>query len=882
MFNKFKKKNKLCLNFNFNFIKKIKHLKYTQLFKKKKKKKSKFRENTLLTYLVIKDLFMLGMTIGFIVTGILIIWMVNLKIPDFNSLNDMKVTESTKIYDRTGEILLYDVHEDIKRTLVSHESISPYIINASVAIEDSEFYNHIGIRPISFLRSVLANLKEGSFSQGGSTITQQLVKNTLLTPEKKISRKLKEWVIAVKLEREYSKEQILTLYLNEAPYGGNLYGVEEASQAFFDKHALDLTLAESAYLAALPQAPTFFSPYGNNTDRLEARKELVLNKMYEQKYITGDEFIKAIDEVVEFKQKQGQGILAPHFVTWVREELVQKFGERAVLENGYRVITTIDMDLQKHAEDSVTKFGEQNVIKYNATNAGMIGLDPQTGEVLLMVGSRDYFNIENEGNFNVTLAENRQPGSTFKPFVYAASFIKGYTPDTIVFDLETQFQTTCDAEGKPLSPEDDPDECYTPRNYDNVFRGPMTLRDALAQSVNIPAVKVLYLTGMQESLDLAKKMGVKGLTNTNQYGLTLVLGGGEVSLLGMTSAYGVFANNGIKHDPINILRIENSKGDILEEQKQQPKGERVIPKEVALQISDILSDNKARTPAFGSRSFLYFENDSVAVKTGTTNDYKDAWIIGYTPNFVLGTWVGNNNNASMEKKVAGFIVAPMWNEVMNYVLSTTTQETFQEPQQLQQNTKPVFRGLWQGNLSYVIDTVSGLLATKDTPGEFKQEKIIRDIHNILHWVNKKDPHGPIPSKPMNDSQYELWEVPVQKWVTLAGFSTSTDSIPTKYDNVHTDENKPDIKITSIDSRKPVKKYRPIAIFFDIESNFPLESAEYYFNNRYIGSSKYKPFIYSFIPNEMSDLKEENVIRVDVLDSAHNKGTDSVILKVILD
>ena len=872
MFKLFKNKKKV---FKFNWLSKIK----IPSFFRKKTKKKKWHNRTVLTFLVLRDLFVIGTTISFLTIGILIIWMANLQIPDFNTIGERKLTESTKIYDRTGDVLLYDVHENIKRTIVSYELISPHIINSTVAIEDSEFYNHIGIRPISFLRSVIANLQDGSFSQGGSTITQQLVKNTLLTPEKKISRKLKEWVIAVKLERVYSKDEILTLYLNEAPYGGNLYGVEEASQAFFDKHALKLTLAESAYLAALPQAPTFFSPYGNNKDRLDERKNLVLNKMYEQGYITGEEFIEAINEVVEFKRTKGNGILAPHFVTWIREDLVKRFGERAILENGYRVITTIDIELQQQAEEIVAEYSEENVIKYNATNAGMIGTDPQTGEVLIMVGSRDYFNIENEGNFNITLA-HRQPGSAFKPFVYAAAFMKGYTPETIVFDLETQFQTTCDAEGKPLESENDPSVCYTPRNYDNIYRGPITLRDALAQSVNVPAIKTLYLAGLNESLEVAKKMGIHGLSSASQYGLTLVLGGGEVSLLELTGAYGVFANEGVKHDMVNILSIQNSKGDIIFEHKNT-RGERIIPENVSLQISDILSDNQARTPAFGSRSFLYFENEDVAVKTGTTNDYRDAWIVGYTPNFSLGTWVGNNNNSSMEKKVAGFIVAPMWNEMMKYILSTTTNESFKKAEIPNQDSKPVFRGLWQGGDNYTIDKISGLLSTQYTPNELKQEKVVKDIHNILHWVNKKDPHGPIPGDPTKDPQYELWEIPVQKWVNLAGFSTTTEQKPTSYDNVHIPRNFPQITITSINKNEPVKPDKPIAIFFDVKSKYPIKSAEYYINNRYVGSSSQKPFIYSFIPSTISDISHINSIRVDVLDSVHNKGSASTTLTVDL-
>jgi membrane peptidoglycan carboxypeptidase len=337
-----------------------------------------------------------------------------------------------------------------------------------------------------------------------------------------------------------------------------------------------------------------------------------------------------------------------------------------------------------------------------------------------MVGSRDYFNKEIEGNFNVALSPNRQPGSSFKPFVYATAFMKGYTPDTVVFDLQTEFNSSCAPNGTPTLGDMKPDECYMPENYDHVYRGPMTLRDALAQSVNVPAVKMFYLAGVSDSSETAKKMGITTLKNPKQYGLTLVLGAGEVSLYEMTGAYGVFANGGERNPNTFILRVENDKKDILEEFKQE--SEQVIPKDIALQISDILSDNDARAPAFGENSFLNFSDVSVAVKTGTTNNYRDAWIIGYTPSFVLGTWVGNNDNMSMEKKVAGFIVAPMWHEIMEEALKTLPAEDFEKPAPTPQDIKPILRGAWMGNESYFIDRTSGKTATDltspSTPSTF--------------------------------------------------------------------------------------------------------------------------------------------------------------------
>ena len=433
------------------------------------------------------------------------------------------------------------------------DQISQDIKDATVAIEDTGFYTHGGIQIKAIIRAVWANLTGSSFNQGGSTITQQVIKNSLLTSEKAISRKMKEWVLAVRLEKVMSKDEILSIYLNENPYGGSIYGVEEATQTFFGKKASEVTLAEAAYLGALPNAPTFYSPYGNNKNKLDERKNLVLQKMLENKFITETEYEKAKKEVVVFHQKISNSIKAPHFVDYVRQYLESRYGEKVVREDGLRIITTLDYKLQAKAEEVVKKYALENKISYNAENAALVAIDPQTGEILTMVGSRDYFDKEIDGNFNVTLA-HRQPGSTFKPFVYATAFNKGYTPETILFDLPTEFQSTCDPQGKPIG-NTNPKDCYMPENYDSKYLGPMTLRDALAQSRNIPAIKTLYLAGIKDSLDTARNMGITSLSNSDQYGLTLVLGGGEVSPLELTSAYGVFANEGVRNPYVSMIFV---------------------------------------------------------------------------------------------------------------------------------------------------------------------------------------------------------------------------------------------------------------------------------------------------------------------------------------
>jgi 1A family penicillin-binding protein len=825
----------------------------------------------------VKNTFLVLSAIGFFLAGVFFIWTATIKIPELNSLEDWKMVQSTKIYDRTGKVLLYDVHGNIKRTIIPLDRVSTTTKNAAIAIEDSRFYEHHGIDIRSVFRAIFVNIGTGEYSQGGSTITQQVVKNAFLSPEKTITRKLREWVMAIKMEQLLSKDDILALYFNEVPYGGSVYGIEEASLSFFGKHAKNLSLSESAYLTALPKAPTYYSPYGNNKDKLEDRKNLVLKRMLELGYITNDDYNKAVKEKTVFLPTREEGITAPHFVMMVKQYLEEKYGKDMLENGGLKVITTLDADLQVKAEDIVKKYGEDNLKQFNARNAAMVAADPKTGQILVVVGSRDYFNKDIDGNFNVALSPNRQPGSSFKPFVYATAFMKGYTPDTAVFDLPTEFNSSCSPFGVPLLPNMSPDECYMPEDYDHVYRGPMILRDALAQSVNIPAVKMFYLTGVQDSADTAKKMGITTLKNPKQYGLTLVLGSGEVSLYEMTGAYGVFANSGERNPNAFILRVEDDKGNKLEEFKQE--SERVIPKDIALQISDILSDNAARAPAFGENSFLNFSDRSVAVKTGTTNNYRDAWIIGYTPSFVLGTWVGNNDNTSMEKKVAGFIVAPMWHAVMEEALKKIPVENFEKPTPIPFDIKPILRGAWMGNESYFIDQTSGQLATDLTPSEFRVEKFVPNTHSILYWVNKNDPRGPVPSNPWTDSQFINWETPIRQWVEKNGVS-QTSLPPRGFDNIHTPENKPRVFLTSFASGTSYKSTEKIQVTFAAVGNRPTQKADFFVNGTFIGTSKTAPFSFSFIPKEVDGIREQNELRVLVYDTALNTGETVVEFKVV--
>ena len=701
---------------------------------------------------IIWDIVVGGVVLVLIGFGLLFIWIATLDIPDLSSFEERRIIQSTKIYDRTGEVLLYDLSRDIRRTVVPFENISIHLKNATVAIEDDQFYNHPGIDFLAILRAVISNLSEGNLlgGQGGSTITQQVVKNSILEQDKKLTRKIKEAILAIRLEQILSKEEILNYYLNESPYGGTIYGAEEASQAFFNKPASDLTLAESAYLAALPQAPTYLSPYGNNVDALEARKNLVLKRMELNGFITNEEYLSAKNEKVEFEPQVITGIRAPHFVMFVREKLVERYGEEALQQRGLRVITSLDWEMQQAGERIVAEKAASNTEVFDAENAGLVAINPQNGDILTMVGSKDYFDTEIDGNFNVTLAP-RQPGSSIKPIVYASALSEGYTADTVVYDVRTQFSTECEVDD--ISSEA---PCYSPNNYNGKFLGPITLRNALAQSLNIPAVKVLYLTGLKDAIKLASDMGITTLNDPDRLGLTLVLGGGEVKLLEHTQAYGVFANEGVKTELRPILKIEDVNGNELE--KFEVEDERVLERDVALTISDILSDNEARTPLWGANSLVNFTARDVAVKSGSTNNLRDAWIMGYTPNLAVGIWVGNNDNRPMGGRLSGLIAAPMWRAFMDEALPMVETQNFPQAPSTPKNLKPILRGEF-------FDTEFFVNQLLDKPEETTLDinLLANSIHSILHYVDKDNPRGDYPKNPNVDSQYEYWEYGVQRW-----------------------------------------------------------------------------------------------------------------------
>lgn len=595
-------------------------------------------------------------------------------LPSIAKLGNYDIPLASQIYDRNG-VLLYDIFADENRTYVPLDQIPMHVRQATIAIEDKEFYNHPGINPVGgMVRAVYATLT-GKQLQGGSTITQQLVKSALLSSERTVRRKLREIILAVLVEAKFSKDKILELYLNQVPYGGTAWGIQTASRTYFGKNPVDLTLPEAAFLAGLPQAPTYYSPYGPDPSRAKSRQKEVLRRMVEDGYISDDE--AAIAAAAPLTFTRAPSLRAPHFVMYVREKLVEKYGEEIISRGGMKVTTTLDLELQEYAQATVAaEVGK--IEKLRVSNGAALITKPSTGEILAMVGSTNY-DASPSGSFNVTTGL-RQPGSSIKPINYAIGLEKNIvTPATMFLDTPTCFQSP----NQPL---------YCPKNYDGKFHGPVQLRFALGNSYNIPAVKMLYKNTVSDMVASASAFGLDTLTDPTQYGLSLTLGGGEVRMTDMAEAFSVFANGGIRKDLIAILKIEDKNGTILEEfsdpnfNKDIPsqlliRGVRTVSAETAFLISHILSDNSARQDMFGSRSNLVIPKHTVSVKTGTTDDLRDNWTIGYTPQFLIAAWVGNNDGSPMNQNLVSGIsgAAPIWNALMTHVLEGTQDIQLKRP-----------------------------------------------------------------------------------------------------------------------------------------------------------------------------------------------------------
>ena len=782
-------------------------------------------------------------------------------LPDPMGISQVKFAESTKIYDRTGKTLLYEIHGEENRTIIPSKNISQYLKDATIVAEDFNFYEHSGLDFKSIARAFIVDLLNKRISQGGSTITQQLIKNAFLKSEKTVTRKIKEAVLAIKIEKKYTKGEIFEFYLNQIPYGSNAYGAESAAQTFFDKHAGDLTLNEATLLAALPKAPSHYSPYGQYKNELINRKNWILERMFKLGFVKQEEFENAKNDELMFK-KQTANILAPHFVMYVKDYLESKYGANFVEKGGLKVYTTLDYELQQNAEEVVSKIAAENEKKYGAKNAALTAVDPKTGQILVMVGSRDYFDVENDGNFNVATSKNRQPGSAFKPFAYAELFKKGYPPETVLFDVPTEFSTN-------------PEESYKPENYDDKFRGPIAVKSALAQSLNVPSVKALYLAGIEDTIKLAEEMGISTLKDRSRFGLSLVLGGGEVVPLEMASAYSVFANDGVRNETSFILKIENGNGNIIE--KWNKKSKKVFDENIARTMNDILSDNDLRAPVFGEKSYLFFDGIDVAAKTGTTQKYRDAWVVGYTPYISATVWVGNNNGAPMKKGGAGIAAAgPIFHEFMKKIIEKNgVNEKFTFPNPIT-NSKPMLNGNYMGSVSAKIDNDSKKLATSKTPPYKVKEVLFQQVHNILHYVDKNNPLGDIPINLENEYQYNNWENAAQKWISENNtFLTIQELVPTEYDDIHTEENAPKINISSLINYQDISNIRNINAQTDIISKFKIKEVDFYIDGELVESDFNYP--YQAYINTDNILKGEHTLMVNISDQYDNTRSQSIII-----
>ncbi len=803
-------------------------------------------------------LFLLVFLIGFGGLGSLIVlgWVAK-DLPNPNKIIERDIAQSTKIYDRTGQTLLYDVHGQEQRTVVKLEDIPQYVKDATITAEDRKFYEHSGISITGIIRSFIRNITTGS-KVGGSTLTQQLVKNAVLSPE---------IILSYQIERKFSKDEILQMYFNEIPYGSVAYGVEAAAQTYFGKSVKDINLAEAAVLAAIPQKPTYYSPYGNNTDALFARQHYILDSMAELGYISKDQAEAAKTKKIEFKKKT-DNLLAPHFVMYVKEYLTEKYGDLAVEQGGLKVITTLDLYKQNIAEKIVSEVAEKNAKTWNANNAAMIAIDTKTGQILSMVGSKDYFAQPTpngctpgkdclfDPQVNATLSL-RQPGSSFKPIVYSAAFKKGYTPDTVLYDVVTKF---INYDGKD----------YEPKNYTLKENGPVTIRKALAGSLNIPAVKAIYLTGVDNVIDLAEALGYTSLKDRSRFGLALVLGGAEVRLIEHTNAFAALAREGEWHETSPIMEVRDKDGNLLEEFQKNEK--KVLETQVARQITNILSDNSARAYIFGENNLLNLGERPVAAKTGTTNDYRDAWTIGYTPSLAVGVWVGNNNNQAMKLGADGSVIAaPIWHRFMAEVLGNTPAELFQEPDPVVTG-KQVLDGTAIGGLKVRIDRISGKLATNLTPENLVEEKIFAQNHCILHYISKDDPRGDTPPD-LSDPQYLRWEEAVQRWAQQNNYTSQEP--PTQYDDVHTLANKPTIQIVAPSANQTISD-RNLAVQVQASAARGINKVEYYLDDKLIRTVNQAPFnLYSYLSETEVSGGGFYTLKAIAYDDAENSSSATV-------
>jgi 1A family penicillin-binding protein len=603
--------------------------------------------------------------------------------PNTKDIQNIKINESSVIYDRSGQHILYKIFGEENRKIIPHTEIPEVVRITAIAAEDDNFYHHFGIDIRSLFRALRANIETDKIQQGASTITQQLARSLFLTREKTITRKVKEAILAIKLERSFSKDEILDMYLNQIPYGFNAYGIESASQTYFEKNACDLTLDEAAFLAVLPNAPSLYFSNRTNDDRLLIKQKAILERLKKLDLTPADEVDKSLSiNTFEKIKPLSRDIQSPHFVMYVMEKLEEQYGRETLEKGGLKIFTTLNWEDQQKAEETL-KNSRAHLNNYGANNAALVSVDPKSGQILAMVGSVDYFDKSIDGQVNVT-TRIRQPGSSFKPIVYAKAFEKGLQPETLLYDVRTNFGP--DGTGKN----------YIPQNYSGKFNGLVSIRQALAMSLNIPAVKALYIAGIPETIELAQRLGITTLNNDEDYGLALALGGGAVKLIEETGAFSVFANDGLKNEITSIIKITNNSDNIIYNFNKNET--RVINAEISRKINSILSDNQARLEVFGSNNAFNIKNRIVAGKTGTTQDYRDAWAVGYTPTIAVGVWAGNNDNSPMRQGADGtYVAGPIWKSYLEKILENQPSEDFIAYQKIESDT-PLISGLsniWQ-------------------------------------------------------------------------------------------------------------------------------------------------------------------------------------------
>lgn len=816
---------------------------------------------------LIKNIILSGIALallGALVLFIGYLW-ISQTIPSADDIARINVAQSTKIYDRTGTHLLYEIAANEKRTIVPIEKMPKTLINATITAEDRKFYSHGGIDYLGIVRSIYEDIKCGCKAQGASTITQQMVRNVILTLDKTYTRKIKEILLSYAVEQKFSKDEIIGLYLNQIGYGSTNYGVESASWAYFGKSVTDLTLAESATLAALPKQPSF---YLNNPDRLKERRDWILESMETLGYATHDEVVAAEAQNTPAIAKL-TNITAPHFVMWLKQQLEESYTELEVETGGLSVITTLDYEKQKKAEEAIDAGVTAKGAAYGFNNAGLIAIDPKTGQILAMVGSADYSNVEIQGQVNVT-QQPLQPGSSMKPLIYAAAWEKGYTPNTILWDVATIFQTSTGP--------------YEPHNYDaSSQHGFVTMRKALQGSLNIPAVKTLDLVGVDNAITFLQRMGYTTLTNRSRFGLSLVLGGAEVTMMDHIRAYGTFANNGLQQETTGILKVTDPTGTILQEWKpEEHLGKQLLDANLTTTVSNVLSDNNARSYIFGTNSALQLGTRPVAAKTGTTNEFNDAWTMGYTPSLVTSVWVGNTDGKKMYKNAEAVVVAaPIWKDFMQKALDGTPIENFPAPV-----ITATGKAMLDGNIptsTFTIDTSSGKLATEFTPDRLKKTETCGEYHTILTYVNRDDPRGPAPTDPKADPEYQTWEDAVQKWIVSHNTNLKPEdkplitcgNVPTESDDTHTPQNIPSIQFISPSNNQTIDRSFVTVLNTSVRRAF--SRIEYFIDGALIATDHNMNGDTVTLPSWVSI--GNHTLTASIYDDVDNSSTASIMVQV---